>query len=366
MSERNEWTHLLHKLRPPLRIFIPVILLGVVGIVTLASIAPTSLVIKQLFWHTLGLTAYFATMAIPSSTWKKATWPLYIFSLLLLVVVDVAGVTTMGAQRRIQLGVFQVQPSEFAKIALVLAAAWVIEKERAPYNLVTLFKPLAVLLPLFLLTAKQPDLGTALVMMGITGAMILARSVRPRTAMTLFMAFALCIPVAWNSGLVLKEYQKNRIRAVFNPERDPLNKGYHLIQSKIAIGSGRFWGKGYGHGSQSKLNFLPEKYTDFVFSVFAEEWGFVGSALLLILYAIFLWQAYSVARYARDSFSCLVAVGLTTMILLHFFVNVGMTMGLLPVVGVPLPLVSYGGSSLVVTYAAVGLLSNTWKERGPL
>ena len=342
------------------------ILLGVVGVVTLSSISPAALVRKQLFWHLLGLSAYFTMLVLPSESWRKLTLPLYLLSLLLLVAVDIAGVTTMGAQRRISLGVFQIQPSEFAKIALVLASAWVIEREKKPYNFVTLFKPLAVLAPPFLLTAAQPDLGTALVMMGIVGAMVLHRSVRPRTALTLLTVFLLCIPVIWNSNLVLKEYQKDRIRAVLNPEKDPLNKGYHIIQSKIAIGSGRIWGKGYGHGSQSRLNFLPEKCTDFVFAVFAEEWGFVGSVLLLLLYAFFIWQAYSVARYARDSFSCLVGVGLATMLMLHFFINVGMTMGLLPVVGVPLSLVSYGGSSLVVTYTAVGILSNIWKERGPL
>ncbi len=354
------------RLVPPFRLFVPMVLLGAVGLVTLSSISSTSLVLKQLFWHLLGLAAYFAMLVIPSNAWRRLTFPLYIASFLLLVAVDVAGVTTLGAQRRISLGFLQIQPSEFAKISLVLAVAWVVEKERHPYNLLTLFKPLGVLAPLFILTAGQPDLGTALVMMGITGSMVLHRSVRPRTALTLLTLFVLCIPVIWNSNLVLKEYQKDRIRAVLNPERDPLNKGYHIIQSKIAIGSGRLVGKGYGQGSQSRLNFLPEKCTDFIFAVFAEEWGFVGSALLLLLYALFIWQAYSVARYARDSFSCLVGVGLATMLLLHFFINVGMTMGLLPVVGVPLPLVSYGGSSLVVTYAAVGILSNIWKEKGPL
>ncbi len=354
------------RLVPPWRLFLPMVLLGMVGLVTLSSISPFSLVKKQVFWHILGLAAYFTMLSLPSDAWRRLTLPLYLLSLLLLVAVDIAGVTTLGAQRRISLGPLQVQPSEFAKIALVFASAWVIEKERKPYNFVTLLKPLGVLLPLFLLTASQPDLGTALVMMGIVGSMVLHRSIRPKTALTLLVAFLLCIPVIWNSNLLLKEYQKDRIRAVLNPERDPLNKGYHIIQSKIAIGSGRLLGKGYGHGSQSRLNFLPEKCTDFVFAVFAEEWGFVGSVLLLLLYAVFIWQAYSVARYARDSFSCLVGVGLSTMLLLHFFINVGMTMGLLPVVGVPLPLVSYGGSSLVVTYAAVGILSNIWKERGPL
>ncbi len=357
---------LLRRLVPPFRLFIPMVLLGVVGLVTLSSVSPPSLVMKQLFWHMLGLAAYFTMLILPSDAWRRLTGPLYLLSVLLLVAVDVAGVTTMGAQRRINLGIFQIQPSEFAKISLVLATAWVIEKERQPYNFVTLFKPLGVLAPLFLLTASQPDLGTALVMMGISGTMVLHRSVRPKTALSIMVVFALCIPVIWNSDVVLKEYQKDRIRAVLNPERDPLNKGYHLIQSKIAIGSGRLLGKGYGHGSQSRLNFLPEKCTDFVFAVFAEEWGFVGSVLLLLLYAVFIWQSYAVSRYARDSFSCLVGAGLATMFLLHFFINVGMTMGLLPVVGVPLPLMSYGGSSLVVTYAAAGILSNIWREKGPL
>lgn len=212
----------------------------------------------------------------------------------------------------------------------------------------------------FLLVMKQPDLGTALVFMAIFFGMIFAAGVNLRLLMIIFGAGVACMPIFWH---FLKDYQKMRIMVFMDPNVDPLGSGYHIIQSKIAIGSGMLFGKGLFGGTQSQLNFLPENHTDFIFAVIGEELGFVGATFVLILYSIMLYRGSKVANEARDNFGVLLAVGITSMLTFHVLVNVGMTAGIMPVTGIPLPLMSYGVSSLTTNLVAVGILLNIYMRR---
>jgi len=236
-----------------------------------------------------------------------------------------------------------------------LARFFARQEKRGGYRLRELWLPaLIVLLPVALI-AMEPDLGTAALLLAISVSVILFVGVNPSSLMVLG-GFALgCLPLFW---FLMKGYQRQRILTLLDPGRDPLGAGYHIIQSKIAVGSGKFWGKGFLQGTQGQLRFIPEHHTDFIFTVLAEEWGFVGSMLLLALFLCFLLRGLNVARRSRDQFGTLLALGTTAIIFWHVAINVAMVLGMLPVVGIPLPLVSYGGSSAVVTLASVGILLN--------
>ena len=268
----------------------------------------------------------------------------YVFNLILLLLVMLVGQTALGAQRWIALGPISIQPSEFSKLIMIVALAAMLEKRGGRIQTLTDLAPIAAYVGVpFLLVLKQPDLGTSLVFLAIFFGMVFIAGVRLRLLFGILGTGLAALPVLWH---FLKDYQKMRIMVFMDPNVDPLGAGYHIIQSKIAIGSGMHFGKGLFGGTQSQLNFLPENHTDFIFSVVGEELGFVGCAVLLLLYLVILWRGIRIAQDASDLFGRLLAVGITSMIAFHVLVNVGMTMGIMPVTGIPLPLMSYGVSSL--------------------
>ena len=288
----------------------------------------------------------------------------YVFNLILLILVMLVGQTALGAQRWIALGPISIQPSEFSKLIMIIALAAMLEKRGGKINTITDLAPVAAYVGVpFLLVLKQPDLGTSLVFLAIFFGMVFVAGVRLRLLLGIFGAGLAAMPVLWH---FLKDYQKMRIMVFMDPNVDPLGAGYHIIQSKIAIGSGMLFGKGLFGGTQSQLNFLPENHTDFIFSVVGEELGFVGCTVLLLLYLIVLWRGIRIAQNASDTFGRLLAVGITSMIAFHVLVNVGMTMGIMPVTGIPLPLMSYGVSSLTTNIMAIAILLNIQLRRQKL
>ena len=284
---------------------------------------------------------------------------IYIFNLIMLLAVMFVGQSALGAQRWIQLGPISIQPSEFSKIMMIICMASVIQDKIGKLNTLSDLLPLLgyVGVP-FLLVLKQPDLGTSLVFMAIFIGMIFACGVNLKLLFGMFAAALACAPLLWM--FVLKEYQKMRIMVFVDPNVDPLGSGYHKIQSKIAIGSGMIFGKGLFGGTQSQLNFLPENHTDFIFAVVGEELGFIGTTFLLLMYLVLLWRGIKIAQMAQDSFGMLLGVGITSMLVFHVLVNVGMTAGIMPVTGIPLPFMSYGVSALTTNMLAVAILLNIY------
>ena len=287
----------------------------------------------------------------------------YVFNLILLILVMLIGQSALGAQRWIALGPISIQPSEFSKLIMIIALAAMMEKRGKIQSLSDLAPVAGYVLVPFLLVLKQPDLGTSLVFLAIFFGMVFVAGIRLRILFGIFGLGLAAMPVLWH---FLKDYQKMRIMVFMDPNVDPLGAGYHIIQSKIAIGSGLLFGKGLFGGTQSQLNFLPENHTDFIFSVVGEELGFVGCTVLLLLYLIVLWRGVRIAQDASDTFGRLLAVGITSMIAFHVLVNVGMTMGIMPVTGIPLPLMSYGVSSLTTNIMAIAILLNIQLRRQKL
>jgi rod shape determining protein RodA len=281
---------------------------------------------------------------------------LYIFNIIMLLAVMLLGHSALGAQRWIQLGPITIQPSEFSKIIMIISLAAMLDDKIGKLNTLRDLLPVAAYVGVpFLLVLKQPDLGTSIVFMAIFFGMIFAAGVNLRLLGGIVMAGIACLPVLWH---FLKDYQKMRIMVFMDPNVDPLGSGYHIIQSKIAIGSGMLFGKGLFGGTQSQLNFLPENHTDFIFAVVGEELGFIGAVFLLGLYFILLWRAVRIARDASDNFGMLLAIGISSMLVFHVLVNVGMTTGIMPVTGIPLPLMSYGVSSLTTNIMSIAILLN--------
>ncbi len=281
---------------------------------------------------------------------------LYVLNLIMLLAVMFMGQSALGAQRWIQLGPITLQPSEFSKIIMIVSLASMLEERVGKLNDLHDLLPVALYVGVpFLLVMKQPDLGTSLVFMAIFFGMIFVCGVNLRLLGGIFGVGLACMPILWH---FLKDYQKMRIMVFMDPNVDPLGSGYHIIQSKIAIGSGMLFGKGLFGGTQSQLNFLPENHTDFIFAVVGEELGFIGAAFLLILYLIVLWEGVKIARDASDMFGRLLAVGITSMLAFHVLVNVGMTTGIMPVTGIPLPFMSYGVSSLTTNILSIAILLN--------
>lgn len=281
---------------------------------------------------------------------------LYLFNLVMLIAVMLVGQSALGAQRWISLGPISIQPSEFSKLIMIISLATMLEKRVGELNTLHDLLPVAAYVGVpFLLVLKQPDLGTSLVFMAIFFGMVFVCGINLRLLGGIFGAGIAMMPILWH---FLKDYQKMRIMVFMDPNVDPLGSGYHIIQSKIAIGSGMLFGKGLFQGTQSQLNFLPENHTDFIFAVVGEELGFVGAAILLLLYLIVLWRGICIARDASDMFGRLLAVGITSMLAFHVLVNVGMTLGIMPVTGIPLPFMSYGVSSLTTNILSVAILLN--------
>jgi rod shape determining protein RodA len=322
----------------------------------------SALFVRQLIWSGAGVAVLLLALSFDYHWLERYAWVVYALALLALLLIPLIGSTGGGARRWISLGPFTVQPSEFVKVALVVAVAGVLHRDvgEGPLSLRCLRVPLLLLAPAVFLILRQPDLGTAVVLVITVGAMLLVAGLRLRLVFATAAVAVPIVPLLWSH---LKPYQQRRILTFSDPQADPLGSGYHIIQSKIAIGSGMFTGKGYLQGTQNQLNFLPEQHTDFIFSVFAEEWGFAGAALLLVLYSALLMRCIVVASRARDTFGALLAVGLTGVVFSQVLINIGMATGSLPVVGITLPFFSYGGSSLVVCMMAMGLLMNVSMRR---
>ena len=337
------------------------------GILNLTSVTAdwsgaTPVYLKQLTWFGLGLGIAFTLCLFDYRHLEYSAFVGYGITLFLLLAVMLVGKTTMGATRWLSFGPMNLQPSEIAKLVIIITLAryFALHGRLGGLGLQELLIPLAFVVVPVAFIIKQPDLGTAMMLLFIGATMVLFAGVKLRTFATLTAA---AVATAWIGWSFLHDYQRQRIFTFLNPEADPRGTGYHIIQSKIAIGSGSLTGKGFMKGTQSQLAFLPERHTDFAFSVFAEEWGFAGTAVLITLYLLItIWGIY-IARRASDRFGMYLAVGITAMLFWHIIVNLGMVTGLLPVVGVPLPLFSYGGTSMVTSMIGVGLLLNISMRR---
>ncbi len=317
---------------------------------------------RQLLWYGVGFVIMVICFLINYKTIERWGHLYYFFCIGLLVAVILFGKYVGGSKRWLAVGPASIQPSEMVKLAVIIMLARYYARivRTEGVRLRELFTPVMITAIPFILIVQQPDLGTAMVIALIAASMTLYIKIERKTLIGLFATGALAIPVVW---FFLKGYQKQRILTFLNPDRDPLGAGYHIIQSKIAIGSGMITGKGFLKGSQNTLDFLPEQHTDFIFSVLSEEWGFLGSAFILFIFLMILVWGLQIAQRSRDPFGTILSVGVTCLIGWQVFINIGMVMGLMPVVGVTLPFISYGGSSAITMMAGVGLLLNVSMRR---
>lgn len=356
---KNIW----YKIHLDYQLFILLMILCSFGLFVLYSSTGGSLVMvgKQFLHIIIAVVIMLIIAQIPPYHLKRYTPYLMIVGVILLVLVLFFGSSSKGAQRWLDLGFLRFQPSEIMKIIVPIAIASILsETTLPPKSDKFLFSFVMILLITFLI-AKQPDLGTAL-LIGCSGLFILFFSgLRWRVILSFLAIIVASLPIFWK--FLLHPYQKQRILTFLNPDTDALGSGYHIIQSKIAIGSGGVFGKGWGLGTQSQLNFLPEHSTDFIFAVLAEELGFVGVILLFFLYGLIIYRCFKICINAQDNFSRLLTASLTFTFFIYIFVNVGMVTGLLPVVGIPLPFISYGGTSMVTIMASFGVLMSVKKYR---
>ncbi len=326
---------------------------------------PSGMHMKQLVWAGMGLLVMFAVICVDYQTLCRYAYVWYAALLVGLLLVLLFGRVVNGSQRWLVLGPWHFQTSELAKpIIILVLARYFTEHTPSGSTLLTwrdLGLPVLVVVLPFVLIVKQPNLSTATVLVVILGAMVATIGLQGKTLFTLLFLGVGALPVGWL--FLLKEYQRARLFTLLNPQPDLLGAGYHGWQSKIAIGSGGLWGKGLLAGTQSRLSFLPERHTDFIFAVLAEEVGFVGVVLLLGLFGALLVHGFTIAYRARDRLGALVATGVVTMLAVQFFLNIGMTIGLVPIIGLPLPLMSYGGSSLLMTFLCLGMLMNVRMRR---
>lgn len=345
-------------------LILTVFLLTGVGLVLIASATHTEalrtgvnyFVQRQGLFLSVDVLLVILLLRLDYHVLKQVALPLYVITLILLLGVMFFGHSTMGAQRWIRLGPVIFQPSEFSKVFIIVCLAAFLDKQAGSLEHWKEYLPAGLfLLAPFVLVLRQPDLGTALVFGAIGFSMFWVCGFKTRWIAWMTGVLICLSPLIWH---FLHEYQRNRIRVFLNPELDPFGAGYHVIQSKIAIGSGLLLGKGWMQGTQSQLNFLPENHTDFIFAVAGEEFGFIGVVVILLLYLILIWRGLTIALNAEDRFGMLLATGITGMYLFHVLVNIGMTAGIMPVTGVPLPFLSYGVSSLTTNMLLAGLLLN--------
>jgi rod shape determining protein RodA len=352
--------------------FITVIVISAIGVMTIFSAtrqpgeaAQSPLFIKQMVWLVIGLMGLIVFVSFDYVWLSRISLPLYGAGIVLLLVVLVIGKTGMGAQRWVSIGPLTFQPSEFFRLVFIVMLAQYLCLLRGPMGMAQLLRVffVVVFIP-FVLLFKQPDLGTAIVVFIIFLLMSLSKGLQRKALVLIVLLGLVSMPFLGNIMWAgLKDYQKNRLVAFIDPGVDPAGIGYHINQSKVAIGSGEFLGKGYLHGTQGPFRFLPERHTDFIFAAFAEEWGFVGSVFLLGLYFLLLIRGLDTARKAKDEFGRFLALGITFMFATYFFINVGMTLGMMPVVGIPLPFMSYGGTALLSNFISVGVLINVRTRR---
>ena len=346
-------------------LLIIVLLLCALGAVNLYSACvgdQPSLFTNQLIYMGIGLAALFAAFIVPYRRFEAASYFIYAASIVLLIAVLVFGKVSHGAQRWLAIGPFSFQPSELTKITMTLALARYFSTTRnyKGYSLKELVIPIILAVVPVGLIALQ-DLGTAMIHIFIFVSVLLFVRIKLRYLILTVLAGVVSIPLGW--FYALKDYQKGRVLTLLDPSRDPLGAGYHIRQSIIAVGSGEIFGKGYLHGTQTKLQFLPEHHTDFIFSVFTEEWGFVGSMVLVGLFFLMIFMGLSISNRSTERYGNVLAFGLTSILFWHVGINMLMVMGLAPVVGVTLPFMSYGGTSLIVMMVVAGLLLNVSARR---
>lgn len=342
-----------------------VLLLVILGLVTIFSVSYSGSEInflnfqKQALFAVIGILGMLIASSVDYRLIKNYTGVLYIGIILILIAVLFLGSLTRGTSSWFNLGVFSIQPSEFAKIAVIIILAKYLSSVGNTYNIYKkiIISGFYIAIPVALVLL-QPDLGSSLVMMFIWFAMLSVFGLRKKQLILFVLLGIVVFALSW--GLVLKDYQKNRIATFINPQEDPLGSGYNVIQSMVAIGSGSIWGKGLGHGSQSQLEFLPEKHTDFIFAVIAEEMGFIGASMVIILFAIIFRRLFKIAEEAQDNFGRLLVLGTIFMLSFHMLINIGMNMGVMPVTGIPLPFVSYGGSSLIAFLIVIGITQSVY------
>jgi rod shape determining protein RodA len=338
--------------------------ISLLGIITLYSavtagkaVPNETIYLKQLVWYCFGFLAMIFSFLFSYKALDRWAIAIYCMTFLLLLLVPLLGKYSGGSKRWLMMGPVSLQPSEFMKIAVIIILARyysrIINSNGLSFS--SLLVPFLLCVSPFILIVLQPDLGTAMMVFLIAASISLFVKIERKTFICLVSAGSAAIPMVW---FFLKEYQKQRILTFLNPYHDPLGAGYHIIQSKIAIGSGMISGKGFLKGTQSALSFLPEQHTDFIFSVFAEEWGFIGSFILLLLFFMLIVWGLKITYGCRDTFGTILSFGITAMLSWEVIVNLGMTMGLMPVVGVTLPFVSYGGSSVVANMVSIGILLN--------
>lgn len=347
---------LLAKIHLDTPLLLALLMLMSVGLFTIYSAGGQNidLIQRQVVRLSLALFVMLIVAQIPPLAYRRLSIYFYIIGVALLVAVLLVGVTGKGAQRWLDLQFFRFQPSEIMKLAVPMMIAWYISRNNLPPRAASVGVAFILVLIPTLLIAKQPDLGTSLLIASSGIFAIFLAGMKWNLLGFLALCGSAFAPILW--FFLMKEYQKQRVLTFLNPESDPLGSGYHIIQSKIAIGSGGVEGKGWLQGTQSQLEFLPERHTDFIFSVFSEEFGFVGVCGLLALYGFIVIRGMIIAMRAQEAYSKLLAGSITLTFFVYVFVNMGMVSGILPVVGVPLPLVSYGGTSMVTLLAGFGIL----------
>ena len=354
---RSLWKKVAAPLDGPLMTFTG-LLLGV-AVIAIASASP-----ERMTAQLVNLGVAFAVMLvvaqIPPQRLMHLALPVYVVGLLLLVGVALFGDISKGARRWLNLGFMRIQPSELMKIAMPLMLAWYFQKHESMLRIREYVVATLVLLAPVALIVRQPDLGTAILVLATGFFVIFFAGLPWKVMIGLAAAAGGAAPFAWG---LLHDYQRQRILTLLDPEKDPLGKGFHIIQSTIAIGSGGVLGKGWGQGTQAQLEFIPERHTDFIFAVFSEEFGLLGNFALLVLYALLIGRGLLIAAQAATLFSRLLAGAVTLIFFIYAFVNMGMVSGILPVVGVPLPFVSYGGTALVTLMLGIGILMSIHKNR---
>ncbi|KAB8313394.1 rod shape-determining protein RodA [Erwinia endophytica] len=358
-QKRTIWTKI--HVDPTFFILIAALLVYSALVIWSASGQDPGMMERKLGQIAMGIVMMLVMAQIPPRVYEGWAPYLYILCVILLIAVDAFGHISKGAQRWLDLGVVRFQPSEIAKIAVPLMVARFISRDVCPPTLKNTAIALALIFMPTLLVAAQPDLGTA-ILIAASGLFVLFLSgMSWRLILVALLMVAAFIPILW--FFLMHDYQRDRVMMLLDPESDPLGAGYHIIQSKIAIGSGGLRGKGWLHGTQSQLEFLPERHTDFIFAVLAEELGLVGVLVLLVLYVLLIMRGLIMAARAQTTFGRVMAGGLMLIFFIYVFVNIGMVSGILPVVGVPLPLVSYGGSALIVLMAGFGIIMSIHTHR---
>jgi len=355
--------NLLQQFHIDLPLLLSLLLLSGIGLIALYSASEQNMdiVLRQLLRLTIAFGMMIAVAQLRPETIQHWSPWLYGVGMIMLIAVLILGVIGKGAQRWLNFGLFTFQPSELMKLALPMIIAWYFSEHTVPPRIWRIMLAVVILIVPTLLVAKQPDLGTALVLATSGFLVLFLAGLRWRI---IIITCILLIPISWLAWRYgMHDYQRNRVLTFLNPEIDPLGTGYHIIQSTIAIGSGGMYGKGWLNGTQSHLDFLPERKTDFIFPVFSEEFGFIGSLLLLAVYAAIVARGLMIALQAQDTYTRLLAGSITLTFLIYVFINIGMVSGLLPVVGIPLPLVSYGGTSMVTLLTGFGILMSIQTHR---